>query len=66
MDQFSTLHGKELNEPPREWSRQPPADHFKSRTPPTNTSPVVSPIMGRINHHTIDNGDVEFQPTWLD
>ena len=30
---------------------------------PPNTSPVVSDIMGRLNHHYIDNGDVEVQPS---
>ena len=30
---------------------------------PPKTSPAVSYIMGRLNHHTIDNGDVEFHPS---
>ena len=36
------------------------AFHFKYRTYPPKTSPVVFAIMGRLNHHAIDNGDVEF------
>ena len=59
MNQFNSLHGDEPNEPPREWSSQPPEAHFKSRTSTSNTSPVVSAIMGRLNHHAIDNGDVK-------
>ena len=58
INQFNALHGEEPNEPPREWSDQPPEDHFKLRTSPTNTSPVVSAIMGILNHYDIDNGDV--------
>ena len=29
------------------------------------TSPVVSAIMGRLNHHDIDNGDVEVHPSYF-
>ena len=36
------------------------AVHFKYRTSPIKTSPVVLAIMGRLHHHAIDNGDVEF------
>ena len=36
------------------------AVHFKYRTSPPKTSPVVLAIMGRLHHHAIDNGDVEF------
>ena len=59
MNQFNALHGDEPNEPPREWSIQPPADHFKYRNSHSKTSPVVSVIMGRLNHHAINNGDVK-------
>ena len=59
MNQFNSLHGDELNEPPREWSIQPTAAHFQSRTSPSNTSPVVSAIMGRLNHHLIHNVDAK-------
>ena len=50
---------KKKNEPPREWNIQPPAAHFKSRNSPPKTSPVISAIMGRMNHYAIDNGDVK-------
>ena len=63
MNKFNALYGEEPNEPPREWNRQPPADHFKSMNSPPNTSPVVSEIMGRFDHNAIDNGDVEVQPS---
>ena len=59
MNQFNSLHGYEPNEIPREWISQPPADHFKSRTSPFNTSPVVSDIMVKLNHDAVDNGDVQ-------
>ena len=59
MNQFNTLYGDEPNETPKDWNNQPTADHFKSRTSPSKTSPVVSAIMGRINNHAIDNGDVK-------
>ena len=61
MYQFNDLHGDESNEPTREWNRKLTKDHFKSRTYPSKTSPVVSAIMGGINHHSIGNGDVEVQ-----
>ena len=63
MNQFNALHGNEPTDPPRDWSSQPPEAHFKSRTSPPRTSPVVSDIMGRLNHRAIDNGDVEVQPS---
>ena len=59
MNNFNALHGDEPKEPPREWNSQPPETHFKSRTPPSKTNPVISVIMGRLNHHAIDNGDVK-------
>ena len=31
--------------------------------PKKKTSPVVSDIMGRLNHHAIDNGDVDVHPS---
>ena len=58
MNQFNKLHGDEPKEPPREWNSQPPAAHFKSRSYPSRTNPVVSAIMGKLNHHAIDNGDI--------
>ena len=59
MNPFNVLRGDEPNEPPIEWNSQPSEAHFKYRTSPPKTSPVVSSIMGRLNHHVIDNGDVE-------
>ena len=59
MNKFNTLHGEEPNDTPRLWNRQPPAANFKSRTSPSKTIPAFSDIMGRLNHHSIYNGDVE-------
>ena len=58
MNQFNALHGDELKDPPREWNSQPPAAHFKSRSSPSRTNHVVSAIMGKLDHHSIDNGDI--------
>ena len=58
MNQFNALHGDESKEPPIECNSQPPADHFKSRSSPSRNNPVVSAIMGKLNHHSIDNGDI--------
>ena len=55
MNQFNALHGNSPKEPPREWNSQPPSAHFKSRSSPSRTNPVVSAIMGKLNHHNIDN-----------
>ena len=62
MNQFNDIHGEEPNDPPRDWNRQTPADHFKSITSPPKISPVVSAIMGRLNNYAIDNGDFEVHP----
>ena len=58
MNQFNALHGDKPKESPREWNSQPPAAHFKSRSSPPITNPVVTAIMGKLNHHSIDNGDI--------
>ena len=63
MNHFNALHGEEPNEPPRDWNSQPPVYHFKYTTSPPNTIPVVLAIMGRLNHHGIDNGDVKVNPS---
>ena len=55
INQFNALHGDEPNDLPRGRNRQPPEAHFKYRTSPPQTSPVVSAIIGRLNHHVIDN-----------
>ena len=59
MNQFKSLHGKYTTNLPRDWNSQPTEYHFKYRTSPTNTTTVVSDIMGIFNHHAIDNGYVE-------
>ena len=59
MNQSNSLNGEETNKPPRKWNIQPAEAHFKYRTSPPKTSPVVSSVMGRLNHRVIDNGDVE-------
>ena len=40
-----------------------PSVHLKYQTSPPKTSPVVSAILGRLNHHVIDNCDVEVYPS---
>ena len=65
MNQFNALNCEEPNDPPRDWNIQPPASHFKSRTSPPKTSPMVSAIMGVLNHRAIDNGDVEVHPSYF-
>ena len=58
MNQFNALHGDEPKEPPRELNSQPLESHFKSTSSTSRTNPVVSAIMGKLNHHAIDNGDI--------
>ena len=62
MNELNYLHGEEPNFPPRELNIQPPEAHFKYRTSPPKNSPVVLAIMGVLNNHGIDNGDVEIHP----
>ena len=52
LNQFNKLHDDEPTEPP-------PASHFKYRTYPPKTIPVVSSIMGRLNYHAINNVNFE-------
>ena len=63
LNQSNALHGEEPNEPPREWNIQPPQSHFKSRTSPPDNIPALSYIMVRLNHHAINNGNVEVHPS---
>ena len=63
MNQFNVLHGDKPKEPPREWNRQPPADHFKSRSSLSRTNSVISAIMDKLNHNSIDHGDVKITTT---
>ena len=59
MNQLNSLHGEKTKEPPREWNIQPPEYQIKFRSSPSRTNPVISAIMGKLNHHAIDNGDVK-------
>ena len=59
MNQLNDLHGDEPTDKIREWNSQPPTVHFKSITSPPKTSPMVLDITGRLNYHSIENGDVE-------
>ena len=63
MNHFNALNGDEPTDPPREWNSKPPAAHFKSMASPPKTIPVVSAIVGILNHHSIYNGDVEVHPS---
>ena len=58
INQLKALQGEKSTEPPRYWNAQPPWVHFKYFTATTNTSPMVLDIMGRLNRHAVDNGDV--------
>ena len=60
---FNSLHGEEPNDPPIGWNSQPPEAHFKSSIFPPKTSPVVSSIIGILNHFAIVNGNVEVHPS---
>ena len=62
MNQFNSFRGEEPTDPPRDWNSQIPADQFKSSTSPPKTSPMVSAIMGLLNHNAVDDGDIEVQP----
>ena len=59
MNQFNIIHSDETTEKTREWNRQPPPFHFKYRYCHTKTSPVAMAILGILNHHAVDNDDVE-------
>ena len=63
MNHFNAIHGDEPTDPPREWNIQSPESHFKFRTSPPKTNTVVSAIVGILNDHTIDNGDIEVHPS---
>ena len=59
MNSFNSLYVEEPNDPPKYWNSRQLADHLKSRTFNSKTITVVSTIIGRLNHHAIDNSDVE-------
>ena len=63
MNQFNALHGEKPTDPILEWNSQSPEPHYKYRTSYPKTSFVVSTIMGTLDNHTIDNGDVYFHPS---
>ena len=63
MNQLNAFHIDKLTDPPRDYNSQPPELHFKSWTCPPKTNYVVSSVMGRINHHSIDSSDVEVHPS---
>ena len=65
VNQFNSLHGDETNEPPRDFNIQTPAAHFKYSTSPSKSNPVISAIMGRLNHHAIDNGNVKVSASYF-
>ena len=58
MNQFNEINGDEPKELPRKWNSQTPEAHFKSRSSPSRTNPVVSDIMRKLNHNAINNGDI--------
>ena len=58
MNRFNALHGDEPTNPQRYWNSKLPEDQFKYRTYSPKTSPVVSAILGRLNHCAIDNDGV--------
>ena len=63
INYINNIYGNEPIKTPRYWNNQPPLVYFKSRTSPPKTTPVVLDIMWRLNHHTIDTGDVEVYPS---
>ena len=63
INQFNALHADEPTEQPREFSSQPLVDHSKQRTYPPKTIPMVSGIVGRLNHHVVDNDEAEVHPS---
>ena len=62
MNEFNDLPGDEPTDTPEYWNIPPPEVNFKSWTSTPKTSPVILDIMGRLNNHSIYNGDVEVYP----
>ena len=58
MNQFNVLNGDEQKKT-RKLNIQPTEVHFKYRNSYEKHSTMVSTIMGIINNHKMDNGDVE-------
>ena len=65
MNQFNAIHGDEPKDTPVEWNIQPPSYHFKSRTSTSRTNPVISAILGKLNHHAIYNSDVKIPTSYF-
>ena len=63
MNQLNTLHGDNPNDTPRGWNIQPLTVYLTFRNYPPNNSPVFLAIMGILNNHVVDNGDVEVYPS---
>ena len=59
MNKFDAIHGDKPKEPANEQNRHPTTAHFKYRTSTSRTNPVISAIMGKLNHHAINNVDVK-------
>ena len=60
---FNTPRGEKPTDPPIEWNSETTYVQSKPCTSPTKTGPVILAIIGRLNHHAIDNGDVEVHPS---
>ena len=58
MNKSNAVRGDKPVDPPRYWKIQPTAVHFKYDTPNTNTITVVSAILGILNNHAVENGNV--------
>ena len=63
MNEINALNGDKPTDSSRQWNMQPPPVNLKYRTYTPKTTPVVLDIMGRLNHHVIDNGNVEVHPS---
>ena len=62
MNQFKSINGDEPTDISREWNSQPLAVNFKSWISTSKNSPMILSIMGRLNNHGVDNGDIEIYP----
>ena len=63
MNQFKSLRGDEISDPPIECNIQPPEVYFKSFISPPKTIPVVLAIIWIRNHLSVDNVDVDVYPS---
>ena len=60
MNQFNELHGDNTNKATKEWNIQV---HLKNHIYAQKRITMGSYIKGRINHHAVDNGDVDVYPS---